>query len=608
MKNIILGINDSHDASAAIVIDGQLIAAVSEERFQRIKSMGGFPKNAIEECLKLANVTKSDIDYVVLGSNHVSVDNLYNIVPTLSIADLYRLEEQYWQPTLYQGKKIRLKDVFPAYKPKGKLYYPITSVPFGFDRDLDAKTVEKVDKLRKKFTAEYFHLPEERVVSIDHHTAHAYYAYWAHPNRRVKKDILVMTADAGGDGAYESVNIFRDGKFDCIYKGHTCLVATTYSYITLLLGMRPNEHEYKIMGLAPYAKPHEKKGPYDIFKESLSVDGLRFKSNPAVKDHFKYFADRLKVYRFDGIAGGLQDFAENLITTWVRNAVKKTGIGDIALSGGLFLNIKINKAIMEMPEVKSLFVPPGLGDESLAIGACYAMIDSLGQKETKTITPLKSAYLGSATDKEEIDELLAHPIIKSRYKVKKNATPDDVARVLAKGEICAIFQGAMEFGPRALGHRSIIADPSKPESVKKINEAIKMRDFWMPFTPSVLAERLKDYVIRPKEITDNYMTVSFNTTALGRKHLIAAIHPYDLSARPQRVEKTIAPEYHAIIKAFEKLTGIGAVLNTSLNIHGKPIVRKPIEIADEILSNADVELDNIYVEGILLSRLKKSKA
>ncbi len=104
------------------------------------------------------------------------------------------------------------------------------------------------------------------------------------------------------------------------------------------------------------------------------------------------------------------------------------------------------------------------------------------------------------------------------------------------------------------------------------------------------------------------MTVSFNTTALGRKHLIAAIHPYDLSARPQRVEKTIAPEYHAIIKAFEKLTGIGAVLNTSLNIHGKPIVRKPIEIADEILSNADVELDNIYVEGILLSRLKKSKA
>lgn len=160
----------------------------------------------------------------------------------------------------------------------------------------------------------------------------------------------------------------------------------------------------------------------------------------------------------------------------------------------------------------------------------------------------------------------------------------------------------MEFGPRALGHRSIIGDPSKPESVKKINEAIKMRDFWMPFTPSVLSEKIHKYVIQPKDVSDAYMTVSFDTTELGKKHLAAAIHPYDQTARPQRVEKSVSPEYHAIIKAFEKRTGIGAVLNTSLNIHGKPIVRKPIDIAEEILSNADVRLDNIFVDGVLFSK------
>ncbi len=128
----------------------------------------------------------------------------------------------------------------------------------------------------------------------------------------------------------------------------------------------------------------------------------------------------------------------------------------------------------------------------------------------------------------------------------------------------------------------------------------------MPFTPSVLSERVSAYIKQSKDVSDAYMTVSFETTELGRKHLAAAIHPYDLTARPQRVDKKLAPEYHAIIKAFEKKTGIGAVLNTSLNIHGKPIVRKPVEIAEEILSHADVHLDNIYVEGILLSRNKKT--
>ena len=599
---IIIGINDSHDASASIVIDGKLIAAVSEERLQRIKSMGGFPKGAIEECLRIAGVKKEEVDYVAVGSKHVSVDNLYNIVPTLTIKDLYKLEEEYWQPTLYQNKKIKLKDIFPNYKPKGTIYYPLQKIPFGFNRDLKESDIKRAAEIRKNYIAEYFALPSEKIFFIDHHTAHAYYSYYSNPFRNQNKKTLVLTSDAGGDGIYESISIFENGKYNEIYKGHSNTLAPIYSYITLLLGMKPNEHEYKVMGLAPYAKAHEKKGPYEVFQNALEVDGLQFKNNPEMKDRFKYFGDRLKFYRFDGIAGGLQDFAEKLITTWVKNAVKKTGIDNIAISGGLFLNIKINKAISEMSEVKSLFVPPGLGDESLPIGASYVLLDQIKNTSLENVKPLKNAYLGGETDPKDVEALIKHPIIKKYYSVKRNATANDVAKLLKKGEICALFSGAMEFGPRALGHRSIIADPSRRESVIKINEAIKMRDFWMPFTPSVLSERMSDYIVNKKRISDSFITVSFESTDLGKKDLAAAIHPYDLTARPQRVEKEISPVYYGIIKAFEKQTGIGAVLNTSLNIHGKPIVRKPVEIADEILSNADVRLDNIYVEGILLSK------
>jgi len=608
MKNkelVVVGINDSHNASACVFVGGTLIAAAAEERFQRIKSMGGFPKNAIEECMKIAGVTKRNVDYVAVGSIGVSADNMHNIVPTLGIRDLYRLEKEYWQPVIYEKKNKRLRDIFPHYKPKGVLHYPLKSVPFAFNRELSPATVERIAEMRKKFAARYFGLPEDSVHFVDHHTAHAYYAYWTDPLREKKRNVLVLTADAGGDGVYESVNVFSDGAFKCIYRGHTCLVAPIYSYMTLLLGMKPNEHEYKVMGLAPYAKEYEKKGPRGVFEDALAVHGLKFRRSPEVKDLFKYFQEKLLRYRFDGIAGGLQDFAEDIIRTWVLNTIKATGIGDLALSGGLFLNIKINKVLSELQSVRSLYVPPGIGDESLAIGACYRLFEDLG-KDMFKVTPLWHAYLGSVATKKDVEKLLRHPLIKRHYSIKRKATPDDVARVLARGEICAIFQGAMEFGPRALGHRSIIADPSKPESVKKINDAIKMRDFWMPFTPSILSERMNDYIVTRNGISDSYMTVSFDTTKLGRSHLAAAIHPYDKTARPQRVRKSVAPEYYSIIKAFEKRTGIGAVLNTSLNIHGKPIVRRPIEIARELIANADVRLDNIYIEGILLSRKRRT--
>jgi carbamoyltransferase len=601
---ILIGINDSHDASACVVVDGKLVCAVSEERPQRVKNQGGFPKNALEQVFTISGIRKGDVDYVCVGNMHVSCENLHNFTPTSTVHDHYEMQEKYWLPSIYEGKEPKLAEVLPNFKSKGTLYYPMDKIPFACNRELDPNIYQRMAALRKTFIAEWFGIPEEKVVFFDHHQCHAYYAYYSNSKRTPGKDFLVLTADGGGDGAYESVNTFVQNKFRCLHKGHENLVAKIYSAVTLMLGMKPHEHEYKVMGLSAYTKEYHKKGPRKVFLDALQVDGIKFKRNPEMKDYFKYFQDRLKGYRFDGVAGGVQDFAEIIMVQWVKNCIEETGIHDVIMAGGVGLNIKVNKRLMELPEVHSLFVPPGAGDESLSAGACYALLDQLDMlAEGKVhIPPLSNAYLGNKATEEEIQELLTHPKIQEEYSVKPHSTPEDVAELLTRGEIVALFVGNMEFGPRALGHRSLICDPSKPDMVRKINDAIKIRDFWMPFTPSILSERINDYILNPKDSNCSYMTLGFDSTELGRKHIPAAIHPYDRTVRPQRVEQHVSPVYYAIIKAFEQKTGVGAVLNTSLNIHGKPIVMKPIHIATELLSNELVELDNIYVDGFLLQK------
>ena len=602
----IIGINDSHDASACLVIDGKLIAAVGEERLQRIKGMSGFPKNAIDACLKLGGIKKSEVDYVVFGSKHVSPTNLHNYYPSLSIWDHIKVEEEYWSPIIYEGRTPKLNEVLPHFKMKGKSYYPLEQIPFAENRELSESELASIDDMRKQFTADWFGISLDKVIFVDHHKAHAHYAFFSSPYRNDNRPVITLTSDGGGDDAYESVRIFDENGEVVLHQGKTNLIANIYSYITLSLGMRPNEHEYKVMGLSAYTPEYLKKECRDIFLESLSVDKFNFIRDPKVTDLYAYFRDRLKGYRFDAISGGLQDFVEIRMTEWVRNAVSETGIQDIAYSGGLALNIKANQKIWEMDCVDSLFVPPGAGDESLSIGATYAFMDEIhfNKKSKRKIWPKFNAFsLGTDSTTEKIKRFKHHLNVERVYCHNDTATPLDVAQIISEGNICAVYLDNMEFGPRALGNRSIIADPSKKESVAKINQTIKMRDFWMPFTPSILDYRLHDYVHNPKALDCSYMTLAFDTTDLGKKDLIAAIHPSDFTVRPQSVTKINSPEYFEIIREFEKISGIGAVLNTSLNIHGKPIVMDPEHIAEEILSSEAAELNFIYINGNLFSKI-----
>jgi len=592
---IILGINDSHDASACLMQDGKLLIAQSEERTQRIKSTGGFPFSAIQACLKYTGITGDEIDSIAVASETLVPNNLWNCSTTFTVSDYWRMHEQYYYPILFENKKVKFTDGFPDYQHKGDLVYPLEKIPFATSSELSSSEMEAIQKIRHEFIAEYFEMEQEQIHFINHHKCHAYYAYYVSPEK--KDNMTIVTADSGGDGAYTSISVVADSKIREIWSDRTNLLGKIYTSITLQLGMRPDEHEYKVMGLAPYASEFNKSGPREVFMESLKVRGLSFEKNPEMNDFFFYFLDKLKMFRFDGIAGGLQDFVEARLEEWFLNIAEKTGSSDFIFSGGIANNVKANKKLIELDCVNSFFVPPGPGDESLSIGAAYSLSNDLVSQQRGSIKEQSflSAYWGEESDQVAYDAFTNHEYVQENFIVYRQASLDIVAQHLADGEIVGMCTGAMEFGSRALGHRSLLADPSRNDSVRKINDLIKKRDFWMPFTPSVLDENYDEYVVNPKNISSNFMTITFDSTEIGRKHLQAACHPYDYTVRPQRVTEETCPVYHELIAAFKNLTGIGALLNTSLNIHGKPIINHPLDILNEILIPHDIPLNHLYI-------------
>ena len=245
------------------------------------------------------------------------------------------------------------------------------------------------------------------------------------------------------------------------------------------------------------------------------------------------------------------------------------------------MNVKMNMVIAQMPEVKQMHSFPSCGDESNPIGAAYYVYTQLCKKQgtTPTIHPITDTYLGPDYD-DEVEEYIKANKLTEKYNVRE-ATPKMVAELLAKGEIVARSVGRMEWGARSLGNRAIMANPSDLKYVWQINEQIKMRDFWMPFAPTILKEREHDYIENPKNIKAPYMIMAFNSTPLARKELRGAMHQADFTVRPQILEREWNPQYYDIIKEFEKITGIGGILNTSFNLHGKPVVCSPEDAVKE---------------------------
>ena len=377
----------------------------------------------------------------------------------------------------------------------------------------------------------------------------------------------MITLDSLGDGLNQTVWV-PNKNFTSLKKvasSSESEVARIYKFVTLLLSMKPDEHEYKVMGLAPYAKyGYTIEEIYKkVFKKILRVKNCKIVHNKRPKDLYKYLKSNLSTYRFDYIAAALQLFVERISCKLLSQVYKKYKINHFSISGGVSMNIKMNKVLSELNFVKQIYVSPSGSDESLSIGACYYL--SKGKSKY-----LKNIYLGQSIGDIKIGKL-KKLFDKKKYKIFNNYNFSKLAKLLKNGEIIAIARDREEFGARALGNRSIIADPSKLAVIKKINEYIKNRDFWMPFAITILYEKHKKFINNPKNLKSAFMTMGFDTIKKNLSLIRAGTHSYDETVRPQILKKNFNNNYYKLIESFYKITGIPAVLNTSLNLHGFPI-------------------------------------
>jgi carbamoyltransferase len=550
MNNSVIGIHSGHNSAVSLVENGSLVFAIQEERLTRVKNQGGLPTLGLYEIFKNSDkVTRNSYD------THVAYG--WRAIYTHSW-ERERLIKSYGlnSPTLSGRMKSLIR--------KNKVLSELIN---------RKRTVEMENKLKSLLD-----LSSVRINHLEHHLCHASSAYFGWG--KMDEKILVITCDGSGDGICASVSIGYKGGIERIAEvEETHSIGRLYATVTYLFGMMPLEHEYKVMGLAPYAERSKESVSIANELETLFIFDRKnpfiWRRNgcPPMQYSPEFLAKLLKLKRFDHIAGGVQLFMEKFLVRWIRSCILETGIKKVALGGGVFMNVKANQKILEIPELEELFIFPSCGDETNAIGSAYFHYNNLFQENPK---PLSHFYLGDEFSNDQVESVLSK--YKFRNHVKVGQVQDmekKIAELLARGEIVARFKGRMEFGARALGNRSILANPSDPKSVRVINEMIKSRDFWMPFAPSVLAERSDDYFIKPKDMRAPYMIITFDTKQEKRDKIIAAIHPYDYTGRPQEVYEEWNPSYYRLLKYFESITGEGIILNTSFNLHGEPIVHSP---------------------------------
>jgi len=586
-----LALSISHNSSAALMQDGKIIVAVCEERSRRKKNYIGYPKNAVDYCLEKAGITGKQLNRIA----YTTIDNLGVLVKAKTITQFTLQDYRDYYGERFYKRRLRGEDCLDYLqwlRDDPKFNSGIEYFDFSYITDEVLKNPDLDIKLFRdeevRLLSEHLSVDKEKIEFLDHHTCHAYYSYFGSPFRG--KDCIVLTLDGWGDGRNQTVWKVSDEKFTLLAESNQNDLGRIYKMATLLLGMRPDEHEFKVMGLAAYAKSSHVNRAKQVIDNLCAVEGMRIISKNRPEDLFSYLEEAWKVYRFDNIAGAVQAYTEEIACALVKNIVRETGIRRFVIGGGIAMNIKMNKAISELEEVEELFVCGSSGDESLSIGGCYVL-----NSDPKSNQPIPNLYLGYDIS-DEIDQFDVNSYA-NKFDVQTDVTFDQVASLLAKGDIVAVIRGRAEFGARALGNRSILANPSRRETVQKINEAIKNRDFWMPFALSILEEKLDEYILNPKKLQSPFMAISLDVRPEKNAQIEAGTHPYDKTVRPQAVSSEYTPEYHALITAFHRITGIPALLNTSFNLHGEPIVDT---IADAVRTFELSGLDHLLINDSML--------
>ena len=360
---IILGIHDGHNCGASLFRDGKMLIAISEEKISRKKNEYGYPEKSINKCLKFLNIKTSQIDSVAVSTKFLPPK--YFMVKrntSFKIKDYLKEQNKYWYPKIYQNKKVSYLSLF-----KDKV---LSSKKFLYDKKFfkNEDDVLGMQKARKNLISKKLNIDSNKIEFFDHHECHAYYGYYGSDFKNEK--VTVVTCDGGGDNSNATIWVStKKNKLIEKYRTNDGNIGRIYRYITLALGMKPTEHEFKVMGMAGYGV--ENTNFYDeslmVFQKTLNVDGIKLKYKFKPKDNFFYFKRKLDGLRFDTIAVALQKFTENLLLKWFRNISIKFLYKNFVFSGGVAQNIKATKLILDSNSVDSIFIPPGPGDESLVL-------------------------------------------------------------------------------------------------------------------------------------------------------------------------------------------------------------------------------------------------
>lgn len=559
-----------HDAAACILVNGELVAAAQEERFTRKKHDSQFPLNAIRYCLKEAQLQVHDIDYVVF----------------------------YDKPFL---KFERIFETYLAFAPRGLKSFA-ASLPVwvkdklfqksGILSTLNQELGESVDW-------------EKKLLFSEHHLSHAASAFFPSPFQ----EAAILTMDGVGEwtstslaiGKGNDLEIHREIKFP-----HS--LGLLYSAITYYTGFKVNSGEYKIMGLAPYGKP--------VYADLIKRHLIDIKEDGSFHLDMQYFdyCTGLKMTnsKFDELFGGpprpaestitqremdlaasVQAVTEDVVIKLARSIRQETGQKNLCLAGGVALNCVANGKLLSQGVFDQIWIQPAAGDAGGAIGAAYGVHHLKLNNPRKTIVgdAMKGSYLGPCYTQSEIEESL-RKVGAHFTSVSEDELIEQTAQALAEGKAVGWHQGRMEFGPRALGGRSILADPRSPAVQKQLNLKVKYRESFRPFAPSVLREDLQEwfdldvdspYMLLVAEVKrDRQLPVSEATKDLFGIELlnvprstIPAVTHVDNSARVQTVHRKTNPRYHALIMRFKEKTGCPVLVNTSFNVRGEPIVCTP---------------------------------
>ena len=596
----ILGISAYyHDAAACLIVDGEIIAAAQEERFTRIKHDSKFPINAMHYCLTEGKISSKDVDHVVF----------------------------YDKPFL---KFERLLETYLAFAPKGFKSFA-ESLPLWLKEKIFQKTV--ITNALKDLWGKDVNW-EEKLLFSEHHLSHAASAFFPSPFARA----AVLTMDGVGEWTTTSLALGDGNKLSVIKEIHfPHSIGLLYSAMTYYTGFKVNSGEYKVMGLAPYGEPKYVK----LIKDHL-IDIKEDGTFALDMSYFNYCTGlTMTNQKFDALFGGsprkpesvltqremnlaasIQVVVEEVVLKLAKGVAKTTGEKNLCLAGGVALNCVANGKLLKEKVFEHLWIQPAAGDAGGALGAAlgaYHIMLNQPRKVNQGTDAMKGSYLGPEFSLQEVSEKLTNC-----GAVFETLSGDEViekaARALANGKAVGWMNGRMEFGPRALGCRSIIADPRSPTMQKSLNLKVKHRESFRPFAPSVLREDVADwfemdedspYMLLVADVTegkrrkmtgDEQALFGIDKLNVPRSEIPSVTH-VDYSARVQTVHEATNPRYYALIKRFKEITGCPVIINTSFNVRGEPIVCTP---EDAFRCFMGTDLDFLVVGNIFLSKTKQS--